>query len=134
MYCIIFSLIIFSGELPLQVLDLLVHGANSILMLIELLVILHPMYFLQVIYTLLIGVIYALFTLIYFYTGGKNSKGDKFIYNILDWKDFGKTCVVVLGVIILATLLHAFACFIQTLRVRVHRYGTKSQRSYNLSV
>lgn len=95
--------------------------------------ILHPMYFLHVIYTLAIGLIYSIFTLIYYFAGGTNAAGDPYIYDILNWENSLRAILIVIGVCILGVLMHSFACTLQICRVRFHRYITNSQRTYNVS-
>lgn len=114
-------------------LDLLIHGANSLLMLIEIIVILHPMYFLHAVYTLALGVIYTIFTLIYYFAGGVNAHGDRYIYDILNWENGLRATIISIVVIILAVIMHSFACVLQICRVRFHRFITNSQRTYNVS-
>lgn len=113
-------------------LDFLVHGMNSIAMLLELLVVLHPMYILHVIYSLLIGLIYLIFTLIYYAAGGTDKHGNSYIYKILNWDNPGATMIIVVGIIVLAVILHSSACIIQIVRVKCHKIMTRNQKIYTL--
>jgi hypothetical protein len=122
----------FIGEQKLTVLDFLVHGVNSIAMLVELFVVLHPMYFLHVFYSLSVGLIYLIFTVIYYAAGGTDKYGNNYIYKILNWENPGATMIIVVGVIVLAVLLHCTACIIQIVRVRIHKFASKNQQIYTL--
>lgn len=58
----------------------------------------HPWYFFHFVYCYGAGLIYLIFSLIYFYVGGTNVFGDNFIYEILDWDNPGKAVSIALGV------------------------------------
>lgn len=120
------------GEQKLTVLDFLVHGMNSIGMMVELFVVLHPMYLLHVFYSLSIGLTYLIFTLIYYAAGGVDKNGNNYIYKILNWENPGPTMIIVVGVIVLAILLHFAACFLQFCRVKLHKLISRNQEIYTL--
>uniref|UniRef100_A0A336N6H0 CSON007609 protein n=1 Tax=Culicoides sonorensis TaxID=179676 RepID=A0A336N6H0_CULSO len=52
--------------------NILTHVCNSIVMFIDLMIIAHPIYLIHVLYTLLLGIIYAIFSVIYQFSGGLN--------------------------------------------------------------
>lgn len=101
-------------------------------MLLELLVILHPMYFLHVIHSLIAGIIYLIFSLIYYGAGGTDNYGNNYIYKILDWNKPGATSVIVILVAIFIIILHIIACTIQILRFKFHKLLTKNQGIYSI--
>jgi hypothetical protein len=86
------------------------------------------MYFFHLIYTLGIGLLYLIFTVIYYFAGGTDALGNDFIYSILNWNNPGSTSAVVGGVVVLAILLHCVACLIQLGRVKFHKFTTRSKR------
>lgn len=101
-------------------------------MLVELLVVLHPMYFFHVIHSLVVGLIYLIFSLIYYGAGGTDNYGNNYIYKILDWNKPGSTMIIVILVVILAVILHAVACIIHILRYKLHKILTKNYGVYTI--
>nr|XP_014293958.1 protein rolling stone-like [Halyomorpha halys] len=61
------------------------HGINSVVMLLDLLLVAHPVYLLDIAFPLCFGSVYTMFTVAYHYGGGTNAKGDAYVYKILDW-------------------------------------------------
>jgi hypothetical protein len=55
----------------ITLIDFLTHVANALLMLIDLYVVLHPIHFLHAVYAISAGLIYLIFSIIYFLAGGK---------------------------------------------------------------
>lgn len=75
-----------------------------------------------------------IFTIIYNFAGGTDAVGNDYIYTILDWNNAGMTSGIVVAVIVLALILHAFACLLQWVRVKFHKIITKNkQRSFDLN-
>lgn len=102
-------------------LDILIHGGNSAGMLIELLVVRHPVYIFQFVYSIGFGIIYIIFTIIYYFTGGLDPQGKHYIYNVLNWSEPGKAALVTFGIAVLLIVLHIVTCIIQKLRHRIHK-------------
>lgn len=102
-------------------LDLLVHGGNSVAMMLELLMAGHPMFIFHFVYSINVGLIYLIFTIIYYFAGGLDPLGRHYIYNVIDWSRPGRAASVSLGVLILAIFLHIIMCLIQKLRHRLHK-------------
>ncbi|KAL0850950.1 hypothetical protein ABMA28_006853 [Loxostege sticticalis] len=67
------------------VLDVFTHGVNSIIMFLLLFTSNISVYFVQFLFPFAFMVIYMVFTIIYYYAGGTNPFGDRFIYLALDW-------------------------------------------------
>jgi hypothetical protein len=65
--------------------------------------------------------IYLVFSIIYFYSGGEDAMGRDYIYNVLDWNKAVSAASVAVGVVVLAIFLHVIACLIQTFRYRIHK-------------
>jgi hypothetical protein len=102
-------------------LDVLVHGANSAAMLIELLITRHQFNFFHFIYPIFGGLIYFAFTIIYFVAGGVDSVGNRYIYYVINWEEPGRALSVAIGVMVLGIFMHIFSCIVQRLRRRVHK-------------
>jgi hypothetical protein len=72
------------------------------------------------IHTIVVGLIYLAFTLIYYFAGGLTSTGKDYIYNIIKWGDEPLSAsLVVVGVMFLVVFLHLFALIIQKVRKRI---------------
>ncbi|XP_072941964.1 protein rolling stone-like isoform X2 [Epargyreus clarus] len=90
-------------------LDIFIHAVNSVLMLALLLIARHPMFLLHFYFSIGIGVIYLIFTLIYYAAGGTDPFGEHTIYPMIDWEYPGQTIGIVLlsalGIVILHGLM-----------------------------
>ena len=66
--------------------DVAFHLLNSVLMLTETCLSAVPVRLLHVVYAELYGLLYMLFTVVYWRSGGTNTDGDSYIYPIIDYK------------------------------------------------
>ncbi|XP_013099839.1 uncharacterized protein LOC106082070 [Stomoxys calcitrans] len=92
-------------------LNIMVHVLNSIIMLIDLAIVGHPIKLSHVYFTTGIGLAYAIFTGIYFLAGGTDRKNETAIYPMLDWRKPGKAIIVTVCAIIFVFVVH-FVCFL----------------------
>lgn len=115
------------------VIDILIHGGNSVAMFLTLLVVRHPIYIFHFVYTINVGIVYVLFSIFYFFSGGVDALGQSFIYNILDWgKNPVNSAIVALSTAFLGILLHFFICLVQTLRTKIQKkYFARESLSIN---
>ncbi|XP_068759937.1 uncharacterized protein [Montipora capricornis] len=67
--------------------DIAFHLLNSVFMLIETFLSSIPVRLLHVVYAMLYGSLYCLFTVVYWLLGGTNDAGDSYIYPILDYSN-----------------------------------------------
>ncbi|XP_018569579.1 protein rolling stone-like isoform X1 [Anoplophora glabripennis] len=118
MITIIFWTILAPG-MPFVLLSFFVHGCNSILLFIDLLIIGHPIRILHFVYPLMFGVSYAIFSVAYYYYD-INRGGSGYVYFILDWNKPLPAFLVVLGVALLIVFLHLFSFIIHTLKLLLH--------------
>ncbi|XP_046330400.2 protein rolling stone-like isoform X2 [Haliotis rufescens] len=79
----------------LTLLRFILHGMNSIYVLSNLLITAMPVRLYHVIYPIICGFIYTLFSIVYHILGGTNRKGDPYIYKILDWSKLKRTLPLV---------------------------------------
>ncbi|KAI5644971.1 hypothetical protein NE865_02945 [Phthorimaea operculella] len=97
----------------LFVLDLMTHGVNSVLVLVELLASRTPMRLLHMWQPLGVGIWYGVFTGIYFCAGGTDALGNPFIYAVLDWRRPAQSSMLVilsaLGLIVLYCVTYGIA-------------------------
>uniref|UniRef100_A0A182IWF9 Protein rolling stone n=1 Tax=Anopheles atroparvus TaxID=41427 RepID=A0A182IWF9_ANOAO len=115
--------------------NLMVHVLNSIIMLIDLTIVGHPIKLNHAYWTTGIGVGYTLFSIIYYLAGGTDRHNDSSIYKMLDWTKPGKS-IVICALGIFAVFLMHFLCYcLYCLRVwlyaRVCVQGNNSKTSSN---
>ncbi len=67
---------------------------NSILVFVDLFIIATPVRLVHVYQTILAGIYYILFSLIYYAAGGTDETGNPYIYDVLDWSDPGAAALV----------------------------------------
>ncbi|KAL4716967.1 hypothetical protein ACJJTC_012778 [Scirpophaga incertulas] len=91
---------------PNPVLDVMLHGGNSVVMLVELLCSAHPSRVLHIFQPLLFALAYLLFTVIYYFAGGQDPWGNHFIYPVIDWSRPQHTLVVVALTGLFLALMH----------------------------
>jgi len=112
------SILIAKGET--SIIDVWIHAGNSLGMLLEIIVARYTYRAFHFVYPILVGLIYLIFTLIYYYAGGVDSKGNNYIYSILNWGEKPlSAAIVVLGVMFLLIFLHIIALIIQKGRKRI---------------
>ncbi|XP_063928199.1 protein rolling stone-like isoform X4 [Zophobas morio] len=102
------SLIYDEKSMDLDAMNFFVHANNSILMMIDLFVVAHPIRLLHCCYPIVFGICYALFSVIFYAAGGISREGKVFIYNILDWSKPGITsavCIAVLGFLVIVHII-----------------------------
>lgn len=118
---IIYWTLIFGSEgTTMSALNFMVHGMNSVLMLIDLWIISHPVQILHFLFPLLLALTYTIFTIIYYLAGGTTKTGSRYIYPILKWDQPGKTTGVCAGVMVLMIILHLFIFFIYRIRIKIY--------------
>ena len=91
------------------------HSLNGALALIDTCVVARPWRMHHYYQPFLVGVWYALFSLVYYYAGGTDANGNAYIYKPLDWSDPGKTAGIVVGCFAALFAIHlivniAFSC------------------------
>ncbi|GBP42139.1 Protein rolling stone [Eumeta japonica] len=114
-------------------LNLLVHGGNSLVMLSELMMTAHPMRAAHALYGVGAGLVYGVFSAIYWAAGGTDRLGNSAIYQALDWNKPGKAVGFVAMCAIVLCCAHALATSLTLLRARLALW-LASRRSSGLPV
>jgi hypothetical protein len=110
--------------------NVLMHITNSIVLLIDLLVIQHEFRILHILYSAICGTLYLAFTIVYPFLGGVNSKGQNYIYSVLNWKQNPtKSVIVTFGVYFLLFVLHMIICGISRVKQVIHDYIKVSSKN-----
>ncbi|CAH0592662.1 unnamed protein product [Chrysodeixis includens] len=91
---------------PNPVLDVMLHGVNSGVMLVELVCSAHPSRLLHIMQPLYFAGAYMLFSVIYFFAGGLDPWGNPFIYPVVDWSKPEQTMVVITLTALFLALMH----------------------------
>ncbi|XP_012160364.1 protein rolling stone isoform X1 [Ceratitis capitata] len=114
---------------PWALYNLWAHGFNSILMILDHMLVAFPVRILHYVFPLIVGVVYAVFTLIYYYAGGVDIYGNPYIYEILDWSKPGAATLTVFGTFVLTFIfgcihfgLYKLKRFIYNKRSNTHQF------------
>lgn len=102
-------------------LDVLIHGGNSVGMLLELCIARYPIHIFHFLQTIGAGTVYVLFTVFYFLAGGLDPVGRHYIYHVLDWKRPGTALINAVGIYVLGIFLHILVFVVQKLRHRLYK-------------
>lgn len=70
------------------------HAIAAVYIILNMAVTRLPLRLLHFLYPVAFGVIYTLFSAIYFSLGGTNQNGDPYIYSILDWSRLNRTLII----------------------------------------
>ncbi|XP_061709150.1 protein rolling stone-like isoform X1 [Cydia pomonella] len=103
----------------INALNLLVHGGNSVVMLVELAVTAHPVRAAHALYGAGAGLAYGLFSAFYWAVGGTDRAGLTAIYPALDWNKPGSAFGFVALCAVVMVIAHAFATLGAVLRGRL---------------
>ncbi|XP_044765497.1 protein rolling stone-like [Coccinella septempunctata] len=106
---------------PLDVMNFILHGMNTVLMLFDFWLVSHPTRIAHCIYPMMFVTVYAIFSVIYYLAGGTSRDGTDYIYPILKWELPFRTLLVCAGVGIFIFALQTFFFLMYLLKKRVHK-------------
>ncbi|KAJ9576028.1 hypothetical protein L9F63_007128, partial [Diploptera punctata] len=114
-------------------LNLLVHAFNSILMVLDIIIVSHPFRLLHFIYSFIFIIVYFVFTAIYYLLGGTGRGSAPSIYPALDWRKVDTTFpIATLGA--LSVILAHFCIWLVVLaRKRLARAIKESKEEVKIS-
>ena len=115
---ILYWAIIYSSSDVLDGVNVNTHLVNGIIAFFDICVSGIPIRFLHIIYPVLFGVCYGVFSGIYFAAGGTNVDDDPFIYSVLDYENHPGTATVwvLITVLVFIPLLHLLMYGVYTVR------------------
>ncbi|KAK9890314.1 hypothetical protein WA026_010416 [Henosepilachna vigintioctopunctata] len=90
----------------LEVLNIIVHGTNSIIMFFDFWMVSNPVRLAHILYPVIFSSCYVAFSVIYYLAGGTSREGTTYIYPILDWSKATKSLLVCFVVGLFAVFLH----------------------------
>ncbi|KAH8402925.1 hypothetical protein KR222_000379 [Zaprionus bogoriensis] len=91
-------------EGPIGLYNVWEHAFNSVCMVFDFFMVAFPTHLMHFIYPLIVGITYGVFSLIYFWAGGTDFMGNRFIYYILDWENPGLAIGSLCGCMVLALI------------------------------
>ncbi|CAH1639874.1 unnamed protein product [Spodoptera littoralis] len=103
----------------INAINVLVHGGNSLVMVIELLVTSHPVRAAHALYSAGAGLAYGVFSAFYWAVGGTDRIGLPAIYPVLDWNKPGSAFGFVSLCAVVMVFAHALATCVAAVRMRV---------------
>ncbi|CAB3256390.1 unnamed protein product [Arctia plantaginis] len=106
----------------INTLNILVHGGNSLVMLIELAVTAHPVRAAHALYSAGAGLVYGVFSAFYWAVGGTDRIGQPAIYPALNWDKPGSAFGFVSMCAVVLVFAHALATCCATVRMRLARH------------
>lgn len=102
---------VFDPEIhKMDALNILVHGANSVLMLLDLCLVAHPIRLNYFYWPIAFSLTYTVFSAVYYLVGGTDRFNRVFIYNILDWRHPVKTLLITIVCLAFVIVLHSIVC------------------------
>ncbi|CAH0395033.1 unnamed protein product [Bemisia tabaci] len=104
---------------PLTVMTFLVHGVNSALMFLDILLVAHPFRLADFCYPFFFVVLYIFFSIVYYLTGGTDRLHRRYIYNILNWQYPVKSVMVVSITTAFLFLLHVLTWLLSLYKFHV---------------
>ncbi|XP_051159727.1 protein rolling stone-like isoform X2 [Leptopilina boulardi] len=116
---IIYWSVIYNPQIhSVDILNILLHVFNSILMIVDMCMVKIPIFLFSAWWCLIVALLYVLFSIIYYAAGGVDKLGNHFIYAILDWKKPMRTVIVCLVVTIFLLIVHGVFCLLAKLADR----------------
>uniref|UniRef100_A0A2A4JV90 Protein rolling stone-like n=1 Tax=Heliothis virescens TaxID=7102 RepID=A0A2A4JV90_HELVI len=103
------------------VVDLLLHGINSVLMFCLLITSRHPHRLMHFYIPLLFAIIYVIFSVIYYFAGGMSPIGTHWIYPQLDWEKPGEAMILIVAVALVLSVLHMVVALMTLCRDAITR-------------
>lgn len=102
-------------------LNILVHAVNSIIMTIEISITSHPINAGHAIYGAGVGLVYGVFSAVYWAAGGTDKVGNSAVYPALNWNKPGSALGFVAMCACVLCFSHAIATAISYLRIRISK-------------
>lgn len=93
------------------VVDVITHGINAVYVIVNVSVSSVPIRIYHFFHGVIFGVVYAVFTVIYYAAGGTNHQDKAYIYPVLDWNSPGLTLAYCVAVIFVAMPLCHFLIY-----------------------
>ncbi|XP_017471502.1 PREDICTED: protein rolling stone-like [Rhagoletis zephyria] len=108
------------------------HGFNSILMILDHMLVAFPSRIAHTAYPLVLGLVYGTFSMIYYFAGGLDTFGNRYIYPILDWSSPGMAILTWFSSLLMIFVLALIHFGMYKLRIFIYRKITYSKSTINI--
>lgn len=121
-FCLYWLLVFKPGPGQPEILSCVMHGGNFFLAIVDLCLCRQPFYVEHVYVPFVFCSAYVTFSFVYYTLGGTNESGEPYIYEAVDWRNFGHTSKL-LGVIVIlgVPILYAIMFAVVAMRVRARK-------------
>lgn len=100
----------------LDILNLMIHALNSVLMVTDLFLVAHPFRLLHCYWPLLVTVCYIVFSYIYYEFGGTDRQDRPVVYSLLDWRLPIRAAISSVFGLLISLSIHCVAWFLFLIR------------------
>lgn len=99
------------------------HGLNGLFVIVDTLVTRTPVRMLHFYQCTCLGLVYGMFSALYWLLGGTNHLGQPYIYKPLDYSNFNMAlATILLAAFVAAPIIHCWIFFLYRFRLFIHRY------------
>ena len=99
------------------------HGLNALFVIVDTLVTRTPVRMLHFYQCTCLGLIYGMFSALYWLLGGTNHLGQPYIYKPLDFSKYNMAlATILLAAFIASPIIHCWIFFLYRFRLFIHRY------------
>ncbi|XP_045165334.2 protein rolling stone-like [Mercenaria mercenaria] len=124
--------LVYDGSQPMTSVNIATHIINTLYVILNISVSGVPKRVLHFWFSVVFGVVYALFTLFYYLAGGTNHNENPYVYPVLDWRTPGTAtlyCVIVCFVLV--PIVHLILYGIHRLKILLYQKCDCCRRSSN---
>ncbi|XP_041379501.1 protein rolling stone-like isoform X2 [Gigantopelta aegis] len=125
---VLYWFILYKTGVPITTTTVVVHALNSVYVILNLPVTAVPVGIYHFFHSMVVGVVYVIFTIVYHALGGTNRHDKPYIYPQIDWNRPGTAAMYSAGVVFVAIpLIHSLIFHVYLARVAVYnRYQRRS--------
>ncbi|XP_048517010.1 protein rolling stone-like [Dendroctonus ponderosae] len=117
--CGFWTLVYFYQNKSFHLGSCILHLWNTIILLIDFMIVRVPVRLSHGIYSVLLTIVYFIFTFFYYISGGKSLTGQHYLYKMLDYQNPGLVCAGIVAVMTYVVLARLLAYGLFKLRVRI---------------
>ncbi|KAK3595184.1 hypothetical protein CHS0354_002790 [Potamilus streckersoni] len=126
---ILFWTLAYDGS-GVNLINLTTHGVNAIFVILDTFITRTPVRLIHLYHCTLYGLLYGIFSAVYWKFGGTNHKNEPFIYKVLDFSLSVKVAISYIFAVafIVAPMIHCMFFFLYRFRLFIHRYLKVTER------
>lgn len=118
--CGFWTLVYFYQNKSFNLGSCILHLWNTIILLTDFMIVRVPVRLSHGIYSVLLTIVYFIFTLFYYVSGGKSLTGQHYLYKMLDYQNLGLLCAGIVAVVTYVLFARLLAYELFKLRVRIY--------------